>query len=55
MDSPISMREEHPYGRRRAGTKEVAQGAILTDVYLCAFVFIRGKCTNNIEVTPSCL
>jgi hypothetical protein len=29
MDSPISIIEEHPYGRRRLGTKEQALGATL--------------------------
>ncbi len=51
MDSPISMREEHPYGRRSAGTKEVALEAILRFVKLCAIVFIKVKCTNFIELT----
>jgi hypothetical protein len=51
MDSPISIIEEHPYGRRRTGTNEYACEAILKLKNECAFVFMRVKCTNYIELT----
>ena len=47
MDSPISMRRLHPYGRRRAGTKGSTGAGVRQVLNMCMLLVIT---MSNVQI-----